>query len=63
MGLKSLEAADKPRGEAACEVLIAIGSQRLRLPRKELEEILIQRDSHPPLVAELAAACRELLLG
>ena len=58
-----LEAAHKPRGEAASEVLIALGSRRLRLPRKELEDVLAERPSHPPIVAELAAACREALLG
>jgi hypothetical protein len=43
-------------------VLIALGSKRLRLPRIELEEVLKLRASHPPLVEELAAACRALLL-
>lgn len=57
-----MDAAHRPRGEAACEALIAIGSGRLRVPREELERILAERDTFPPLVAELAAVCRQLLL-
>lgn len=57
-----LEAAHAPRGEAACEILIAIGSGRLRLPPAQMEELLQDRDTYPPLVAELAAACRKLVL-
>lgn len=58
-----VEAAHKPRGEAASEVLIALGSGRLRLPRQELEEVLTERDTQPAIVAELAAICRQALLG
>ncbi len=57
-----MDAAHKPRGEAACEALVAIGSGRLRLPRPELEPILKARNNFPPLVGELAAICRRLLL-
>lgn len=57
-----LEAADKPRGEVACEILIAIGSNRLRLPRSELETILKHRISYPPIVAELANSIRSLIM-
>ena len=57
-----LEAAHKPRGEAASEVLIALGSGRLRLPRKELDDVLAARSTHPAVVAELAAVCRQVLL-
>jgi hypothetical protein len=57
-----MDAAHKPRGEAACEALIAIGSDRLRLPKDELERILENRETLPPLVSKLAAICRQLLL-
>lgn len=57
-----MEAAHKPRGEAACEVLIAIGSRRLRLPKPELERVLQLRPTFPPLVDKLAAVCRAVLL-
>lgn len=57
-----MDAAHRPRGEAACEALIAIGSGRLRVPREELERILAERETFPPLVGELAAICRRLLL-
>ena len=57
-----MDAAHKPRGEAACEALVAIGSGRLRVPREELERILADRETLPPLVRELATICRCLLL-
>lgn len=57
-----MDAAHRPRGEAACEALVAIGSGRLRVPREELERILKNRESFPPLVGELATICRRLLL-
>ena len=57
-----MDAAHKPRGEAACEALVAIGSGRLRMPREELERVLAERETFPPLVGELAAICRRLLL-
>lgn len=57
-----MDAAHIPRGEAACEALVALGSGRLRVPREELERILAERETFPPLVGELAAICRRLLL-
>jgi hypothetical protein len=57
-----MDAAHIPRGEAACEALVALGSSRLRVPREELERILAERETFPPLVGELAAICRHLLL-
>ncbi len=57
-----MDAAHKPRGEAACEALVALGSGRLRVPREELERILAERETFPTLVGELAAICRRLLL-
>lgn len=56
-----VEASHLPRGEAAAEVLVAIGSRRLRLHHDDLAEVLRERPTHPPLVAELADACRRLL--
>lgn len=57
-----MDAADKPRGEAACEALIAIGSGRLKLPTSELEAILEHRNVFSPTTAKLAQICREMLL-
>jgi len=54
--------AHRPRGEAASEALIALGSKRLRLPPAKLIDILAETSTHPPLVAELAALCRRRLL-
>lgn len=57
-----IDGAHRPRGEAAAEALIAIGSGRLRLPTGDLPEILAVNTSHPPLVAELVQLCRAKLL-
>lgn len=57
-----MDAADKPRGEAACEALIAIGSGRLKLPKDELEAILQPREAFSPTTAKLADICRTTLL-
>ncbi|HEX8554241.1 MAG TPA: hypothetical protein VF695_06005, partial [Sphingomonas sp.] len=54
--------AHRPRGEAAAEVLIALGSHRLRLPKADMGQILTVDPSHPPLVAELLQLCRKRLL-
>ncbi|MDB5819799.1 MAG: hypothetical protein JWQ11_3439 [Rhizobacter sp.] len=54
--------AHRPRGEAASEALIALGSKRLRLPTAKLTDILAENSTHPPLVAELAELCRDRLL-
>jgi hypothetical protein len=54
--------AHRPRGEAAGETLIALGSQRLRLPKAKLADILATSATHPPLVAELVELCRKRLL-
>ena len=56
-------AADGPRGEAAAEVLIALGSRRLRLPPHTLSIVLDEQSGHPPLVRELVRACRAVLLA
>ncbi|MEN3746075.1 hypothetical protein TPR58_02765 [Sphingomonas sp. HF-S3] len=57
-----IDGAHRPRGEAAAEALIALGSGRLRLPTVNLTQILVQNPSHPPLVAELVGLCRARLL-
>lgn len=54
--------AHRPRGEAASEALIALGSKRLRLPSAKLPDILAAAPTIPPLVAELATLCRQRLL-
>jgi len=57
-----IDGAHRPRGEAAAEALIALGSGRLRLPTANLPEILAVNPKHPPLVAELVQLCRAKLL-
>jgi hypothetical protein len=57
-----IDGAHRPRGEAAGEVLIALGSGRLRLATGRLAEILAVNPTHPPLVAELVQLCRARLL-
>jgi hypothetical protein len=54
--------AHRPRGEAAAETLVSLGSRRLRLPTAKLADILASSPTHPPLVAELTALCRKRLL-
>ena len=55
-------ASSRPRGEAAGEILVALGSRRLRLRPEELEQVLHPEGDHPPLVADLLVACRAVLL-
>lgn len=57
-----LDAASFPRGEAACEVLLALGSRRLLLPEEEMRRVLVERSGTPPLVAHLTEICRSILL-
>ena len=59
---KIVAGAHRPRGDAAAEVLIALGSRRLRLAPKPLAEVLTPLPTQPPLVVELIELCRSQLL-
>lgn len=53
-----LESADRPRGEAAAEFLIAIGTGRMKLCSGDRNMILAPLPGAPPLVASLLDMCR-----
>jgi hypothetical protein len=44
---------DRPRGEAAAEILIAIGTKRLRLCTEDTKEVLREAKGLPPRVERL----------
>lgn len=53
-----VESATRPRGEAAAEFLLAIGTGRLRLCPRDTEQVLADLPDAPDLVAAMIAMCR-----
>lgn len=53
-----LESADRPRGEATAEFLIAIGTGRMKLCTHDRDMVLAPLPAAPPLVAWLLEMCR-----
>lgn len=59
-----LESAGSPRGEAAAEFLVAIGTSRIKLCRGDYDQVLAPLPDAPSLVATLMEMCRtELARG
>jgi|GEM_PF-2267354 len=56
-----IESADKPRGEAAAEMLLAIATRRLRLAAPDYREILSPVDGLPPRVERLRLVATSVL--
>ncbi len=54
-----VESADKDRGEAASEFLLALATRQLRLAPKDMQEVMAIDETHaPPTVKVLLKACR-----
>ncbi|QYE37248.1 hypothetical protein KZX46_21685 (plasmid) [Polymorphobacter sp. PAMC 29334] len=53
-----VESAGRPRGEAAAEFLLAIGTGRLRLCPGDTEQVLAEVPDAPDLVAAMVTMCR-----
>lgn len=53
-----VESAARPRGEAAAEFLLALGTGALRLCPKDLDAVLADLDGAPALVGALLEMCR-----
>ena len=51
-----------PRGDAAGEVLVALGTRRITLRNEDLRTILTRNADMPPVIAKLVDICRTLLL-